>query len=50
MKTNWLELLQTIENSGLSYAQPVLRGEDINKAIELRQAGLGLLGQYGWGP
>ncbi|MFT6934487.1 MAG: FAD/FMN-containing dehydrogenase/Fe-S oxidoreductase [Maribacter sp.] len=34
----------TIENSGLSYAQPVLFGADIAKAIELRKAGLGLLG------
>ncbi|MEM8846076.1 MAG: FAD-linked oxidase C-terminal domain-containing protein [Bacteroidota bacterium] len=37
-------LLKTIEASGLSYANPVLRGADINKAIELRKAGLGLLG------
>lgn len=37
-------LLQTIENSGLSYANPVLKGENIAKAIELRKAGLGLLG------
>tara|TARA_Y100001933_G_scaffold248738_1_gene282988 strand:+ start:12323 stop:15238 length:2916 start_codon:yes stop_codon:yes gene_type:complete len=38
------QLLKTIEQSGLSYASPVLYGEDINKAIELRKAGLGLLG------
>jgi len=37
-------LLVTINKSGLSYASPVLYGEDINKAIELRKAGLGLLG------
>ena len=37
-------LLKTIETSGLSYANPILKGEDINKAIELRKAGLGLLG------
>ncbi|MBC74050.1 FAD-binding and (Fe-S)-binding domain-containing protein [Flagellimonas abyssi] len=37
-------LLKTIEVSGLSYANPILYGEDINKAIELRKAGLGLLG------
>ena len=37
-------LLQTIEESGLSYASPVLKGDDIAKAIELRKAGLGLLG------
>lgn len=40
-----LDALQaTIADSGLSYANPVLRGNDINKAIELRKAGLGLLG------
>lgn len=38
------EVIKTIENSGLSYAQPVLFGDDIAKAIELRKAGLGLLG------
>jgi len=38
------DLLATIEKSGLSYASPVLMGDDINKAIELRKAGLGLLG------
>ncbi|RDY61477.1 FAD-binding and (Fe-S)-binding domain-containing protein [Flagellimonas nanhaiensis] len=37
-------LLAAIEKSGLSYASPVLKGSDINKAIELRKAGLGLLG------
>ncbi|PWL39230.1 FAD-binding oxidoreductase [Flagellimonas aquimarina] len=38
------ELLKTIKKSGLSYASPVLKGADINKALELRKAGLGLLG------
>ncbi|MCX2719669.1 FAD-binding and (Fe-S)-binding domain-containing protein [Lentiprolixibacter aurantiacus] len=38
------DLIQTIGKSGFSYAHPVLYGEDINKAIELRKAGLGLLG------
>ena len=38
------ELQRTVANSGLSYANPILRDHDINKAIELRQAGLGLLG------
>ncbi|KQC29033.1 FAD-binding and (Fe-S)-binding domain-containing protein [Flagellimonas eckloniae] len=38
------ELLKTIKKSGLSYANPILKGGDINKAIELRKAGLGLLG------
>ena len=37
-------LKQTIQDSGLSYASPVLYGEDINCALELRKAGLGLLG------
>ena len=37
-------LLKTIETSGLSYASPVLYGRDISKAVELRKAGLGLLG------
>ncbi|MDP5231290.1 MAG: 4Fe-4S dicluster domain-containing protein, partial [Cellulophaga sp.] len=37
-------LLKTIDSSGLSYANPVLRDGDINKAAELRKAGLGLLG------
>ena len=38
------ELLQTVKTSGLSYASPVLYADDINKALELRKAGLGLLG------
>lgn len=38
------ELLSTIEKSGLSYAHPLLKDNDINKAVELRKAGLGLLG------
>ena len=38
------ELQQTIKTSGLSYASPVLYEEDIHKALELRKAGLGLLG------
>jgi FAD/FMN-containing dehydrogenase/Fe-S oxidoreductase len=33
-----------VESLGLSYAAPILRGEDIAKAMELRKAGLGLLG------
>ena len=37
-------LQETIAKSGLSYASPVLKGRDINKALELRKAGLGLLG------
>lgn len=38
------ELQLTIKNSALSYASPILQGADINKAMELRKAGLGLLG------
>ncbi|APU11517.1 FAD-binding protein [Cellulophaga lytica] len=37
-------LLKTIKKSGLSYANPILFGDDIKKAVELRKAGLGLLG------
>ncbi|MCG2461355.1 FAD-binding protein [Flavobacteriaceae bacterium F89] len=37
-------LLATINVSGLSYANPILKGPDIYKAVELRKAGLGLLG------
>lgn len=36
-------LLQTIEDNGISYANPILHGEQINMASELRKAGLGLL-------
>jgi len=44
LEGNLQKLLKTIEASGLSYANPILRGNDINKAIALRKAGLGLLG------
>ena len=37
-------LKETINKSGLSYACPKLKGDDISKAMELRRAGLGLLG------
>ncbi|NMH88093.1 FAD-binding and (Fe-S)-binding domain-containing protein [Flavivirga algicola] len=37
-------LLEDIKSSGLSYAYPILKGEAINKANNLRSAGLGLLG------
>ncbi|WP_282031109.1 FAD-binding and (Fe-S)-binding domain-containing protein [Winogradskyella eximia] len=36
--------LDTVKSLNLSYASPVLKGDDINKAVELRKAGLGLLG------
>ena len=38
------ELLKTLTESGLSYALPVLRNDTIELALELRKAGLGLLG------
>lgn len=37
-------LLKSIQEAGHSYAHTVLRGSDIQKAITLRKAGLGLLG------
>ncbi|SFZ91794.1 FAD/FMN-containing dehydrogenase [Flaviramulus basaltis] len=39
-----VNLLTDIKNTGLSYAFPILIGNDINKANNLRSAGLGLLG------
>ena len=36
--------LATIKDLNLSYANPILKDDDINKALELRKAGLGLLG------
>ncbi len=38
------DLLQELIDSGLSYANSILRGSEINQALELRKAGLGLLG------
>ncbi len=37
-------LLKSLELSNLSYSNPVLRGEEIEMSLELRKAGLGLLG------
>ena len=37
-------LLETLDSSGLGYAFPVLYNEQIDLALELRKAGLGLLG------
>ena len=37
-------LMKTLQDSGLSYAYPPLEGNQINMALELRKAGLGLLG------
>ncbi len=36
--------IETVKNLNLSYAAPILRNEAIDKAVELRKAGLGLLG------
>jgi FAD/FMN-containing dehydrogenase/Fe-S oxidoreductase len=36
--------IKTVDKLNLSYAAPILKGDDINKALELRKAGLGLLG------
>ncbi|MEM5564874.1 FAD-linked oxidase C-terminal domain-containing protein [Psychroserpens sp. AS72] len=38
------ELVSALGDSGLSYANPLLKADDIDKANELRKAGLGLLG------
>jgi len=37
-------LLLDLKQSGFSYADVILKGNEINQAIELRKAGLGLLG------
>ncbi len=38
------KLLKTLKEQALSYANPLLVADEITKAIELRKAGLGLLG------
>lgn len=38
------ELQQSLVHSNYSYHNPILRGEEIEMALELRKAGLGLLG------
>ena len=38
------ELLKTLTDSRLAYALPILRNDNIELALELRKAGLGLLG------
>ncbi|WP_416443961.1 FAD-binding and (Fe-S)-binding domain-containing protein [Leeuwenhoekiella sp. A16] len=38
------KLTETLQKSGLAYAFPPLHGEQIDQALELRKAGLGLLG------
>ncbi|MFK2818697.1 FAD-linked oxidase C-terminal domain-containing protein [Flavobacteriaceae sp. LMIT009] len=37
-------IIDNLKDEGLGYAFPKLKGEDIDKAINLRKAGLGLLG------
>jgi len=37
-------LINDLNKNGLSYANPILEGKQINQALELRKAGLGLLG------
>ena len=44
LESQLAQLKSTIQKSGLSYAHPVLKGNEVNQAIELRKAGLGLLG------
>ena len=44
LKKQIADFITTIEDSGLCYANPVLRGIDVEKAMTLRKAGLGLLG------
>ena len=38
------DFLKTVDGQGLCYAHPILKGSAILKAMELRKAGLGLLG------
>lgn len=44
LESELASVMQTLEKSGNSYANPILRGSDISRAIKLRKAGLGLLG------
>src|SRR5690606_5662159 len=44
LETQKENLLKTLESTGLSYANIILEQEGIEKANELRKAGLGLLG------
>ncbi len=44
LETQKEALLETLVASGLSYAHPILSGGEIQQALELRKAGLGLLG------
>jgi len=44
LKNQVSNLLASIEESGLSYSSPVLKDSEIDRALDLRKAGLGLLG------
>ena len=44
IQSNAVKLISDIDSLNLSYANPILKGEEIDKAVELRKAGLGLLG------
>ena len=44
LKQQTKNLSEALKQSGLSYAAPILKGIDIHNALELRKAGLGLLG------
>ncbi|UZO80192.1 FAD-binding protein [Aquimarina sp. ERC-38] len=44
LETQLVQLIKTLEENTNSYAQPVLKGDQIRSAFELRKAGLGLLG------
>ncbi len=44
LHTEVANVIATVEHSKLCYANPVLKGEEITKAMALRKAGLGLLG------
>lgn len=44
LETKKEQLLQMLAQTGMSYAMPVLTGPEITMALELRKAGLGLLG------
>lgn len=39
-----LKVIETLQSLGLGYAYPILTGTQIDQALELRKAGLGLLG------
>lgn len=44
LETRIRALQETLKTAGRAYAVPVLYGDDIRKAVDLRKAGLGLLG------